>query len=165
MYRPCSSIAEMTLLEQMARAYETWMPLQLRKWYSADERRELAMEKMRPQAEHTADTEFGAGFRDHLQPLGGPDVPDPLAWANRRVEFADGNWCIAGIRFLGLDRRKPFVHVVATSAPPQHDRLGTYAKQLHSEFADFGPRQRRKAAARSTHLDGGRDPGAAAELR
>lgn len=48
MYRPCSSIAEMTLLEQMTRAYETWMPLQLREWYTADERRELAMEEMRP---------------------------------------------------------------------------------------------------------------------
>lgn len=129
----------MTLLEQMARAYETWMPLQLREWYTADERRELAMEEMRPQAEHTADADFGAGFRDHPKPLGGPDVPDPLAWANRRVEFADGNWCIAGIRFLGLDTRKPFVQVAATSVPPQHDRLGTYATQLHSEFADFGP--------------------------
>ncbi|WP_461380400.1 hypothetical protein [Corynebacterium mucifaciens] len=117
----------MTLLEQMTRAYETWMPLQLREWYTADERRELAMEEMRPQAEHTADADFGAGFRDHPKSLGGPDVPDPLAWANRRVEFADGNWCIAGIRFLGLNTRKPFVHVVATSVPPQHDRLGTYA--------------------------------------
>ena len=52
MYRPCSSIAEMTLLDQMASAYEAWMPLQLREWYSADERRELAVQEMRPQAEH-----------------------------------------------------------------------------------------------------------------
>lgn len=129
----------MTLLEQMARAYEAWMPHHLREWYTADQRRELAVEGMRPQAEHTADVDFGAGFRDHLKPLGGPDVPDPLAWANRRVEFADGHWCVAGIRFLGLDPDKPFVHVVATSVPPQHDRLGPYAEQLHREFADFGP--------------------------
>ena len=65
----------MTLLGQMTSAYETWMPLQLREWYTADQRRELAMAEMRPQAEHTADAEFGAGFRDHLQPLGGRARP------------------------------------------------------------------------------------------
>ena len=43
----------MTLLDQMASAYEAWMPLQLREWYTADQRRELAMAEMRPQAEHT----------------------------------------------------------------------------------------------------------------
>ena len=80
------------------------MPLQLREWYSADERRELAVQEMRPQAEHTADADFGAGFRDHLQPLGGPDVPDPLAWANRRVEFADGNWSSPGSVSWGWTR-------------------------------------------------------------
>lgn len=129
----------MTLLEQMARAYETWMPLQLREWYTADERRELAVQEMRPQAQHVANEEFGAGFRDHLKPLGGPDVPDPLAWANRRVEFADGQWCVAGIRFLGLDPDKAFVHVVATSVPPEHGGLHPYAEQLHHEFAEFSP--------------------------
>lgn len=129
----------MSLLDQMANAYEAWMPQQLREWYTADQRRELAVKEMRPQAEHTADVDFGAGFRDHLKPLGGPDMSDPLAWANRRVEFADGHWCVAGIRFLGLDPEKPFVHVVATSVPPQLALLDAYAEQLHREFADFGP--------------------------
>ena len=129
----------MTLLNQMMAAYEAWMPRQLREWYTADERRELAVQEMRPQAQHVANEEFGAGFRDHLKPLGGPDVPDPLAWANRRVEFADGQWCVAGIRFLGLDPDKAFVHVVATSVPPEHGGLRFYAEQLHREFAEFGP--------------------------
>ncbi|MDL0402867.1 hypothetical protein [Corynebacterium lehmanniae] len=129
----------MSLLDQMANAYEAWMPQQLREWYTADQRRELAVKEMRPQAEHTADVDFGAGFRDHLKPLGGPDMSDPLAWANRRVEFADGHWCVAGVRFLGLDPEKPFVHVVATSVPPQLALLDAYAEQLHREFADFGP--------------------------
>ena len=129
----------MSLLDQMTNAYEAWMPQQLREWYTADQRRELAVKEMRPQAEHTADVDFGAGFRDHLKPLGGPDMSDPLAWANRRVEFADGHWCVAGIRFLGLDPEKPFVHVVATSVPPQLALLDAYAEQLHREFADFGP--------------------------
>ena len=129
----------MSLLDQMANAYEAWMPQQLREWYTADQRRELAVKEMRPQAEHTADVDFGAGFGDHLKPLGGPDMSDPLAWANRRVEFADGHWCVAGIRFLGLDPEKPFVHVVATSVPPQLALLDAYAEQLHREFADFGP--------------------------
>ena len=129
----------MSLLDQMTNAYEAWMPQQLREWYTADQRRELAVKEMRPQAEHTADVDFGAGFRDHLKPLGGPDMSDPLAWANRRVEFADGHWCVAGIRFLGLDPEKPFVHVVATSVPPQLALLDAYAEHLHREFADFGP--------------------------
>ena len=129
----------MSLLDQMTNAYEAWMPQQLREWYTADQRRELAVKEMRPQAEHTADVDFGAGLRDHLKPLGGPDMSDPLAWANRRVEFADGHWCVAGIRFLGLDPEKPFVHVVATSVPPQLALLDAYAEQLHREFADFGP--------------------------
>ena len=127
------------LLAQMASAYAAWMPSQLRDWYSQDERLRLATEEMRPQAEHVANDEFGAGFRDHLNSIGGPTVEDPLAWANRHVEFADGHWCVAGIRFWGLDPKKPFVHVVATSVSPQYDELAPYAAQLHREFADFAP--------------------------
>lgn len=127
------------LLAQMASAYAAWMPSQLRDWYSEEERFYLATEEMRPQAEHVANDEFGAGFRDHLNSIGGPTVEDPLAWANRHVEFTDGHWCVAGIRFLGLDPKKPFVHVVATSVSPQYDGLAPYAAQLHREFADFVP--------------------------
>lgn len=129
----------MTLLEQMAERYEAWMPSRLRLWYAPEERLLLATQEMRPQADHVANTEFGAGFRDHLRTLGGPDVSDPLAWANRRIEFSDGNWCVAGIRFLGLDPQKPFVSVVATSLPPEHDVLVPYAQKLHREFSAFAP--------------------------
>lgn len=127
------------LLAQMTRAYEAWMPRQLRDWYPRDERLRLARKEMRPHAEHVANREFGVGFRDHLNSIDGPNVKDPLAWANRHVKFADGHWCVAGIRFLGLDPKKPFVHVVATSVSPQYDGLAPYAAQLHREFADFVP--------------------------
>nr|WP_288870783.1 hypothetical protein [uncultured Corynebacterium sp.] len=127
------------LLAQMTRAYEAWMPRQLRDWYPRDERLRLARKEMRPHAEHVANREFGVGFRDHLNSIDGPNVKDPLAWANRHVKFADGNWCVAGIRFLGLDPKKPFVHVVATSVPPELDGLAPYAQHLHNEFADFAP--------------------------
>lgn len=127
------------LLAQMTRAYEAWMPRQLRDWYPRDERLRLARKEMRPHAEHVANREFGVGFRDHLNSIDGPNVKDPLAWANRHVKFADGHWCVAGIRFLGLDPKKPFVHVVATSVPPELDGLAPYAQHLHNEFADFAP--------------------------
>ena len=127
------------LLAQMASAYAAWMPSQLRDWYSEEERFHLATEEMRPHAEHVANDEFGVGFRDHLNSIDGPNVEDPLAWANRHVKFADGHWCVAGIRFLGLDPKKPFVHVVATSVPPELDGLAPYAQHLHNEFADFAP--------------------------
>lgn len=127
------------LLAQMTRAYEAWMPRQLRDWYPRDERLHLARKEMRPHAEHVANREFGVGFRDHLNSIDGPNVEDPLAWANRHVKFADGHWCVAGIRFLGLDPKKPFVHVVATSVPPELDGLAPYAQHLHCEFADFAP--------------------------
>lgn len=127
------------LLAQMTRAYEAWMPRQLRDWYPRDERLRLAREEMRPHAEHVANGEFGVGFRDHLNSIDGPNVKDPLAWANRHVKFADGHWCVGGIRFLGLDPKKPFVHVVATSVPPELDGLAPYAQHLHNEFADFAP--------------------------
>lgn len=127
------------LLAQMTRAYEAWMPRQLRDWYPRDERLRLARKEMRPHAEHVANREFGVGFRDHLNSIDRPNVKDPLAWANRHVKFADGHWCVAGIRFLGLDPKKPFVHVVATSVPPELDGLAPYAQHLHNEFADFAP--------------------------
>lgn len=127
------------LLAQMTRAYEAWMPRQLRDWYPRDERLRLARKEMRPHAEHVANGEFGVGFRDHLNSIDGPNVEDPLAWANRHVKFADGHWCVAGIRFLGLDPKKPFVHVVATSVPSELDGLAPYAQHLHNEFADFAP--------------------------
>lgn len=132
-------MTENGLLDEMARAYQAWMPRKLREWYSPEELRELARKEMQPQAEHVGNAEFGEGFRDYVEGLGGPDLADPLEWVNKRVEFTDGNWCVCGIRFLGMDPAKPFVSVAATSVPSELAALEPYAEQLHREYAAFVP--------------------------
>lgn len=80
------------------------------------------------------DAAWGAQIRDLVK----LPIPDPLAWANRRIELADGHWAIAGIRFRGRDVEKPFVDIIATSLPPEAARIEALAEVL-PHFEDFAP--------------------------
>ena len=79
---------------------------------------------MQDEVARLGDTDFGREFRDGV----GAGVPaDPLAWANRFLELPDGGWAVTGIRFRGRDTARPFVDVVATTAPATPDGLSVVA--------------------------------------
>ncbi|WP_439288096.1 hypothetical protein [Microbacterium sp. A84] len=89
---------------------------------------------LEPSLALVGDAEWGGQIRDMVQ----LPVPDPLAWANRRVELADGHWAIAGIRFRGRDVEKPFVDIIATSLPPEPSGLAALGEVL-PQFSAFSP--------------------------
>ncbi len=64
---------------------------------------------------------------------------DPLAWANRRLELRDGGWAVTGIRYRGRDITRPFIDVVATTAPPTLEGLALIAQTIVPAYAPFEP--------------------------
>ncbi len=124
------------LTDELLRARLPWVSGPIRSWYD-DERlaSQLAVE-LAVEADRMDDAEFGAGFRDAVS----ADIePDALAWANRRIALSDGGWALAGIRFRGLDRTKPFVDVVATDQLPTPDGLAAVADGVLPVFSAFAP--------------------------
>lgn len=91
-------------------------------------------EWLEPSLALVGDAEWGGQFRDMVQ----LPIQDPLAWANRRVELADGHWAIVGIRFRGQDIEKPFVDVLATSLAPNPEGIAALSAVL-AHFDDFSP--------------------------
>ena len=126
-----------SLLDDMAAAHSSWTSARLADWYPHDQRRARSRDAMQAQAGGVADAGFGLSFRDNV---GSVPVTDPLAWANRRIDLADGHWCVTGIRFRGRDATKPFIDVVATSVPPQADALARLTAELVPHYSDFAPR-------------------------
>jgi L-amino acid N-acyltransferase YncA len=125
-----------TLLDELVELRMPWVPALIRSWYAEDELRGQLRTALAPEAERVGNAEFGAGFRDSL---GLDAVPDALAWANRRLELAEGGSAVTGIRFRGRDERRPFVDVVATSAPPTPDGLAVVAAAVEPAYQEFGP--------------------------
>ncbi|MCW4456756.1 GNAT family N-acetyltransferase [Microbacterium sp. MPKO10] len=89
---------------------------------------------LEPQLGLVGDEQWGATGRR----LTGLDVGDPLDWANRRIELADGNWAVTGIRFRGGDLSKPFVDIIATSVTPDAAGITALAEIL-PHYAAFAP--------------------------
>lgn len=126
-----------SLLDDMVAARGRWTAARLADWYSPEQRAARSREAMRRQANRVADAEFGRAFREDV---GTVRVSDSLAWANRRIELPDGHWCVAGIRFRGLDATKPFIDIVATSLPPHADALAQLSTVIVARYAEFEPR-------------------------
>lgn len=117
---------------QMLDAAVRWTSPRIRDW--APDPRETVRTWLQPQLDLVDDADWGAQIRD----LVGLPVHDPLAWANRRIELADGEWAVAGIRFRGRDVEKPFVDIIATSLAP--DVAGIEALgEVMAHFASFSP--------------------------
>lgn len=124
------------LLADMVEARRGWMSPVLRSWYSdADLGRHLRS-GLATDAERVEDTAFGRDFRDQLG-IDGPD--DPLDWANRRLDLPDSGWAVTGTRFRGGDVSRPFVDVVATTAPPTPDGLAVVAAAVLPAYRPFHP--------------------------
>jgi L-amino acid N-acyltransferase YncA len=124
------------LVNRLVQARLPWISPRIKAWYD-DQRlaRQLAAD-LTAEAERVGNVDFGTGFRDAAD----ADLePDPLAWANRRIELADGGWAVAGIRFRALDRARPFVDIVATDQPATPDGLAAVAAAVLPDFEVFGP--------------------------
>ncbi|MGO1414946.1 MAG: hypothetical protein ACTHVH_10420 [Microbacterium gubbeenense] len=113
-------------------AAERWIAPQIKEWSPAW--REHLAGWLDPSIELVGDAAWGAQYRDMVQ----LPVPDPLAWANRRIPLADGRWAIAGIRFRGQDIEKPFVDIIATSLAPDSAGVAALGEVL-PHFSDFAP--------------------------
>jgi hypothetical protein len=125
------------LSDELVEARLAWTSPLLATWYSeSDLRRQLAS-GLAVEVERVADAGFGSGFRDGVG-IGGPE--DPLEWANRRLDLSDGGWALTGIRFRGGDVVRPFVDVVATTAPPTPDGLAVVAEAVLPAYDAFSPR-------------------------
>ena len=137
------------LLGQMVQARLPWISPRIRAWYDDQRLAEQLAAALVTEAGRVGDRAFGADFRDAVD----PDLePDPLSWANRRLDLDDGRWAVAGIRFRGLDREAPFVDVVATDQPPTPDGLAAVAAGVRAAFAAFQPLCLRVDAPRPADL-------------
>jgi L-amino acid N-acyltransferase YncA len=120
----------------MVEARLPWTSPRIRSWYAEDTLRANLREPMSVDADRLDNPGFGREFRAGVG-IGGPE--DPLAWANRWLDLPDGGWAVTGIRFRGRDTARPFVDVVATTAPPTPDGLALVAETLVPAFEEFEP--------------------------
>jgi L-amino acid N-acyltransferase YncA len=113
-----------------------WVSEILQSWYADSELEEQVRAAMTPEIDRVANSDFGQEFRD-LVGLG--VAPDPLDWANRRIELPTGGWALTGIRFRGGDVSRPFVDIVATTEPPTPDGIATVAASVVPAYRAFDP--------------------------
>lgn len=134
----CATLLAMTShLDAMAVAHTEWLSRLLTDWYPASSRLSRSRDAMRAQAEWIGDETFGTTFRNDVDTV---PVPDPLAWANRRLDVPNDDWCVTGIRFRGRDVERPFVDVVATSVRPDAESLARVCDAVIPLYAEFRPR-------------------------
>ncbi len=124
------------LLGDLARARLGWVPPAVRGWYDEDRLLRQLASGLVEEAARVDDVEFGASFRDDV---GLSVATTPLQWANRRFELASGGWVVVGIRFRGLDVERPFVDVIASTAPPTSDALAEIADAVLPSYEPFAP--------------------------
>jgi hypothetical protein len=124
------------LLGEMARARLPWTSAPIREWYDQDRLLRQLADGLTDEAGRVDDEEFGASFRDQV----GLEVETaPVQWANRRSPLASGGWAIVGIRYRNLDVARPFVDVVATTAPPTAAGIAEIAEAVLPSYERFAP--------------------------
>ena len=128
------------LLGELVEARLPWTSDRVGSWYGASDLRRQLGTALSAEAERVGDVAFGELFRDGVGVArGASEVADPLAWANRRLDLPDGGWAVTGIRFRGGEALRPFVDVVATTAPPTADGLLAVAEVVVTAYQDYHP--------------------------
>jgi RimJ/RimL family protein N-acetyltransferase len=124
------------LADELVQARLPWISDRIQSWY--DEARLVSQlaHDLAAEAQRVGDVGFGTDYRDAVDAA---LEPDPLAWANRRLDLRNGGWAVTGIRFRALDRAKPFVDIVATDQPPTPEGLATVAAAVLPAYARFEP--------------------------
>ncbi|WP_018020503.1 GNAT family N-acetyltransferase [Corynebacterium ciconiae] len=95
-----------------------WLAPTVKRW-GAGECEDLVRSWLAPEWERLDNRDFAEQL-DAAIPL---EVSDPMMWANANVTLIDGSWALSGLRFRNRDLDRPFVDVVATSAPPSVEAL------------------------------------------
>lgn len=122
-----------TLVEEMAAARLEWTSTQIMSWYPRQDLLTQLRTSLKTQADWVGNEAFGSQVRDDVATGG---MHDPLAWANRRLELPARGWVITGIRYRGRNITRPFIDVIATTAPPT---LGLIAQTIVPAYAPFRP--------------------------
>lgn len=120
-------------------------------WYSSQDLLRQLVASLRTQSDWVGDKGFGCQFRDDV---GADGLTDPLAWANRRLDLPDGGWVVTAIRYRGRDITRPYIDVVATTAPPTPDGLALIAQTIVPAYAPFRPLCLRAQVSDAAHLIG-----------
>ncbi|MEO6511902.1 MAG: GNAT family N-acetyltransferase [Nocardioides sp.] len=139
------------VLGDLARARLEWVPPPVRRWYDEERLLRQLASSLEAEAGRVGDEAFGASFRDDV---GLAVETTPAQWANRRFELASGGWVVVGIRFRGLDVARPFVDVVATTAPPTAEGLAEIADAVLPSYELFAPLAVRIEPPDPAHVDG-----------
>ena len=126
----------MTRAGTLAAARLGWTSPAIRSWYAEEALQRNLRAGMQDEADRLGNADFGHELRNGVG-IGGPE--DPLAWANRHLDLPEGGWAVTGIRFRGRDVARPFVDVVATTAPPTPDGLAEVAAAVAPAYRDFAP--------------------------
>lgn len=121
--------------EEVFRAKQRWASHALTRWCGEAGLQENFRSIAEELTASLFDEEYGAMIRDMVQ----LPVRDPLLWANRAVDLGDGHWAITSIRFRGRDISKPFVDVLACSAPPSAKTLKNLAEHIMPVYEAFHP--------------------------
>lgn len=122
--------------EIVAAARAPWTSPAIRSWYSAPSLLAQLADGVRQEVAWVGDEEFGAELRGHADSAS--PMP-PLAWANRVLDLPDGGWALCGIRFRQRDNARPFVDVIASTAPPTPDGLATIAAAVAPAYDPWHP--------------------------
>jgi L-amino acid N-acyltransferase YncA len=125
-----------SLLDEVVEVRMRWLSPLVRAWYADDELRAQLRTSLTAEVDRVGDADFGTEFRDAVQ---AEVEPEALGWANRRLGLPGGGWAVTGIRFRGRVKSRPFVDVVATTAPPTPDGLAVVAGVVEPAYAAFGP--------------------------
>lgn len=129
---------EVDLIELFTEAKLAQVAPILHQWYAADELRTQFREAMRGSVERVFSDDLAALFRQHARV---PGVETDDAYKNRVLDVPHLGTVLAGIRFRALDLSRPFVDVVAHTAPLL-DAAGLLEATtfLRKQFAPFAPR-------------------------
>lgn len=122
--------------EDIAAAQPQWVSPALTRWYGEEGMRQNIGPDAEELAEGLFDDEYGAMIRDLVEQI---PVQDPLLWADRTVDLGDGHWAITSIRFRNRDLSRPFVYVLACSAPPTAETLHRLAECVMPVYEAFSP--------------------------
>lgn len=119
----------------------------VKSWYTGDELKENWLGDIRRDAEEFFSDAFAVSFAKSCEALG---LPSEL-FRHRLLETSSRRF-IAGIRFFGMDLKRPFVEVAQIDKPLESDaQKDDITALLRNEFALFKPVQWR--IYQSSHLD------------
>jgi L-amino acid N-acyltransferase YncA len=154
-------------IEDVVAARLPWTSPVLADWYGLQRLQAQLATWLAAELGRVGDESFARGYRESAA----LDIEaDLLSWSNRILTLDDGaGWALTGIRFRGMDARKPFVDVVACSQVPTRRALLDVATGVARAYDAFSPLCARFAVPDADGfvklLDAGFGPGSAVDMQ